>query len=198
MSGLVFFRDNVFRHMGGIRCFVFCISDNVTSSPGFAIGNLRNIGNQVFSPIFQKSCSPGECRAIFSGKKLNIIDELAECDFGEFENKNYQELDGNEHYQSWIDSGGLLPFPGGESREEFKRRNVTGFQKAVNGCLRNGISLAALVVHGGTIMNVMEEYADEDRSFYDWHVQNGKGYEVEIDPELWKKGRKFLHVIREL
>ena len=45
-------------------------------------------------------------------------------------------------------------------------------------------------------MNVMEEYADEDRSFYDWHVQNGKGYEVEIDPELWKKGRKFLHVIR--
>ena len=133
---------------------------------------------------------------LFGDPKVRIIDQLAECDFGEFENKNYQELDGNEHYQSWIDSGGLLPFPGGESREEFKRRNVTGFQKAVNGCLRNGISLAALVVHGGTIMNVMEEYADEDRSFYDWHVQNGKGYEVEIDPELWKKGRKFLHVIR--
>lgn len=145
-----------------------------------------------YDPLYPDSRNP------FSGKKLNIIDELAECDFGEFENKNYQELDGNEHYQSWIDSGGLLPFPGGESREEFKRRNVTGFQKAVNGCLRNGISLAALVVHGGTIMNVMEEYADEDRSFYDWHVQNGKGYEVEIDPELWKKGRKFLHVIREL
>ena len=135
---------------------------------------------------------------LFGDPKVRIIDQLAECDFGEFENKNYQELDGHEHYQSWIDSGGLLPFPGGESREEFKRRNVTGFQKAVNGCLRNGISLAALVVHGGTIMNVMEEYADEDRSFYDWHVQNGKGYEVEIDPELWKKGRKFLHVIREL
>ena len=135
---------------------------------------------------------------LFGDPKVRIIDQLAECDFGEFENKNYQELDGNEHYQSWIDSGGLLPFPGGESREELKRRNVTGFQKAVNGCLRNGISLAALVVHGGTIMNVMEEYADEDRSFYDWHVQNGKGYEVEIDPELWKKGRKFLHVIREL
>ena len=25
---------------------------------------------------------------LFPGKKLNIIDELAECDFGEFENKN--------------------------------------------------------------------------------------------------------------
>ena len=126
------------------------------------------------------------------------IPEWREMDFGEFEGKNYIELQKNPNYQAWIDSNGTLPFPGGESREEFKRRNVTGFQKAVNGCLRNGISLAALVVHGGTIMNVMEEYADEDRSFYDWHVQNGKGYEVEIDPELWKKGRKFLHVIREL
>ena len=135
---------------------------------------------------------------LFPGKKLNIIDELAECDFGEFENKNYLELDGNEHYQAWIDSGGLLSFPGGESREKFKRRNMIGFQKAVNGCIRGEISLAALVVHGGTIMNVMEEYADEERSFYDWHVKNGRGYEVEIDTELWKKGRKFLHLVWEL
>ena len=29
---------------------------------------------------------------LFPGKKLNIIDELAECDFGEFENKNYKEI----------------------------------------------------------------------------------------------------------
>lgn len=135
---------------------------------------------------------------LFPGKKLNIIDELAECDFGEFENKNYMELSGNELYQAWVDSGGLLPFPGGESREEFKHRNVIGFQRAVNGCIRGGLSMAALVVHGGTIMNVMEEYADEERSFYDWHVKNGKGYEVEIDPQLWKKGRKFLHKLQEL
>ena len=137
-------------------------------------------------------------KILFPGKKLNIIDELAECDFGEFENKNYLELDGNEHYQAWIDSGGLLPFPGGESREGFNRRNVTGFQMAVNNCIRGGLFFAALVVHGGTIMNIMEEYADENRSFYEWHIKNGKGYEVEIDPELWKKDRKFIHMTREL
>lgn len=135
---------------------------------------------------------------LFPEKKLNIIDELAECDFGEFENKNYLELDGNENYQAWIDSGGLLPFPGGESREEFKRRNVIGFQKAVNSCIRKEIKSAALVVHGGTIMNIMEEYADEKRPFYDWHVQNGRGFEVEIDTESWKKGQKALHMTREL
>ncbi len=83
---------------------------------------------------------PRQQEFFFREKQLNIIDELAECDFGEFENKNYQELDGNANYQSWIDSGGLLPFPGGESGEEFNKTNVTGFQKAVNGCLRKWIS----------------------------------------------------------
>lgn len=133
-------------------------------------------------------------KILFPGKKLNIIDELAECDFGEFENKNYLELDGNEHYQAWIDSGGLLPFPGGESRESFKRRNVTGFQKAVNSCIRGGLFTAALLVHGGTIMNIMEEYADIRKPFYEWHVKNGGGYEVELDERMWQNGRKQLRV----
>ena len=48
-----------------------------------------------------------------------IIRELSECDFGEFENRNYKELSGNTAYQAWIDSNGTLPFPGGESREDF-------------------------------------------------------------------------------
>ena len=131
---------------------------------------------------------------LFPEQKVRIIDQLAECDFGAFENKNYKELSDDPRYQAWIDSNGTLPFPGGESREEFKRRNVTGFQKAVNGCLRNGISLAALVVHGGTIMNIMEEYADIQKPFYEWHVRNGGGYEVELDENLWKNGRKQLRV----
>ena len=68
---------------------------------------------------------------LFPGKSFHIIEELSECDFGEFENKNYKELSGNQDYQRWIDSNGTLPFPGGESREAFKHRSLTGFQKAV-------------------------------------------------------------------
>ena len=36
---------------------------------------------------------------LFPGEPVHIIEELAECDFGEFENKNYRELDGNPKYQ---------------------------------------------------------------------------------------------------
>ena len=131
---------------------------------------------------------------LFPGKKLNIIDELAECDFGEFENKNYKELSGDPRYQAWIDSNGILAFPGGESKDECATRNLEGFQRAVSACIREEITEAALVVHGGTIMNIMEEYADIQKPFYEWHVRNGGGYEVELDENLWKNGRKQLRV----
>ena len=111
-----------------------------------------------------------------------------------FENKNYKELSGNQNYQRWIDSNGTLPFPGGESREAFKCRSLTGFQKAVTQCIRNNIKTAALVIHGGTIMNIMEEYADRPRAFYEWHVKNGGGYLAELEPALWQKGRRELCV----
>ena len=85
---------------------------------------------------------------LFPGEPVHIIEELAECDFGEFENKNYKELEGNPHYQEWIDSNGTLPFPGGESREGFKSRNLRGFDRVVSGCIRSHVAEAALVIHG--------------------------------------------------
>ena len=52
-------------------------------------------------------------RILFPDHSLHTVEELAECDFGDFENKNYQELAGNPDYQEWIESGGMLPFPNG-------------------------------------------------------------------------------------
>ena len=65
---------------------------------------------------------------------------LAECDFGEFENKNYKELSDNPHYQEWIDSNGTLPFPGGESKEECADRNLKGFDEVLKACRDEGIT----------------------------------------------------------
>ena len=133
---------------------------------------------------------------LFPGKKLNIIDELAECDFGEFENKNYKELSDNPHYQQWVDSNGTLPFPGGESKEQCRDRNLDGLEKIIDICLKNKIQEAAAVVHGGTIMNIMEAYGEPKKSFYDWHAGNGQGYLVEVDTEAWKQGNKTLKVLK--
>ena len=57
------------------------------------------------------------------------IPEFAECRFGEFEYKNYAELNGNSDYQRYIDSGGTTAFPGGETKSEFTDRVMRGFEK---------------------------------------------------------------------
>lgn len=131
---------------------------------------------------------------LFPEKELQIIPDLAECDFGDFENKNYKELSGNEDYQAWIDSNGTLPFPGGESREEFRERSLRGFDLAAAKCIEEKKNCAALVIHGGTIMNIMAEYGIPARSFYDWHVKNGGGYLVEFEETEWQNGRCTLHL----
>lgn len=63
---------------------------------------------------------------IYGNQSCQIIEKWKEMNFGSFEGKTYLELNGNKDYQRWIDSGGTLPFPGGESREEFILRCRAG------------------------------------------------------------------------
>lgn len=95
--------------------------------------------------------------ALFYPTKVPIlIPNLKETNFGEFEGKNYQELSGNIRYQSWIDSNGTLPFPDGESPEEFKKRSQLAFEQCMKQALHAKASSVSFVIHGGTIMSIME------------------------------------------
>ena len=104
----------------------------------------------------------------FDRKKMQKVTDLRECDFGDFENKNYKELSGNGDYQAWIDSNGTLPFPNGESMDAFKSRCLEAFARIVEEVSgaeqewiasgKTGIFRAGIVVHGGTIMAILEQY----------------------------------------
>ena len=120
---------------------------------------------------------------LFSGQETIVIPELTECDFGRFENKNYLELSGDPDYQAFIDSNGTTPFPEGESREDFRKRSLAGFQKAVELCIAENAQSAAIVAHGGTIMNILEALAEPRRSFYEWHLKNGEAWHVQVYTE---------------
>ena len=129
---------------------------------------------------------------LFPGKSFHIIEELSECDFGEFENKNYKELSGNQDYQRWIDSNATIPFPGGESREGFRSRCLLGWKKVISVCQEQQKKSAAVVTHGGVIMNLMETVTAFEKSFYEWHVKNLCGYSIYIEKELEKNGKLDL------
>lgn len=130
-------------------------------------------------------CSPMKrciqtAELIYPDKKIAVYDDLQECDFGEFEGKNYSDLSENSDYQKWIDSGGEIPFPGGESRFAFIKRCTSSFQQTVS---EVNCDTAAFIVHGGTIMAILEKYAVPKKSFYDYQVGNDCGYITEFDGE---------------
>ncbi len=157
--------------------------------------NLRQkLDNNIYPPVQQVFCSPLlRCRQtadlLYPHLAPQIIDDLRECDFGEFENLNYQDLSGNPAYQAWIDSNGTLPFPGGESREQFAARCVRGFEHIVADLLAQGVSAAALVVHGGTIMALLDAFTGGD--YYDFACDNGDGWLVSLDEQIWAAKRRF-------
>ena len=123
-------------------------------------------------------------KIIYPDKKIVVSENLKECDFGNFEGKNYLELSGDANYQNWIDSGGTMAFPNGENPSDFKKRCIAEFDKTVSEYAEN--TVLAFVVHGGTIMSVLEKYAYPKGGYYDFQVQNAHGYITEFD------GRKII------
>ncbi len=110
---------------------------------------------------------------LYPGVKPELVPDFRECDFGDFEGKNYAELNGNTAYQAWIDSGGELPFPNGESRAKFAERCVDAFRAL---CLFDAGEDCAVVAHGGTVMAIMAAFAKPERSYFDYQPKCGEGY----------------------
>lgn len=119
-----------------------------------------------------------------------VIEEFREMDFGAFEGKNYKELQGDAGYQAWIDSNGILPFPGGEGQAEFEERCRVGLFRMIEQlggmdttkstlrksslCSAKEPLRAAVIVHGGTIMALLGAYGE--LSYFDYQCGNGSGY----------------------
>ena len=104
---------------------------------------------------------------LYPTQKPVFFRDLRECDFGDFEGKNYQELTGYADYQAWVDSGGTAPFPHGEASDAFKSRCAAAFRLIMAGM----DGTAAFIVHGGTIMAICEAFHGGE--FYSYHLPNG-------------------------
>lgn len=144
---------------------------------------IRQLQKKKVKPADMVFCGPMlRCRQsaalLFPEKKPLLVEPWREMDFGTFEGKTYRELSGDREYQRWIDSGGTLPFPGGESREELMERSIQGFSdmmtlvaERMEEQKKSKIPVAA-VLHGGNIMSIMSRLTGED--YFDFQIKNGE------------------------
>jgi len=166
--------------------------------------NLLPVARVYTSP--RKRCL--ETAAILYPDCFPIVKEsLSECDFGEFEYCNYEELNGNPFYQRFIDSMGMSGFPKGEDRLTFQKRVVSGFLEIMEEEKLHKEEDIAFVVHGGTIMAILdfcqriengskcqkEEY--QFCAFYHWQVGNGEGYMAEV---VWEETGFHLKNVKKI
>ena len=116
---------------------------------------------------------------------LIVVPEFMEMNFGAFEYMSWQEIDQDSDpahraaYQRYIDSGGETAFPGGESKAEFTCRVCDGFERAVRPLMQTQQDIA-IVAHGGTIMALMERYAEPHKPYFEWSVKPGEGYRLNV------------------
>lgn len=122
---------------------------------------------------------------LFPGRPVILVPGFSECQFGRFEYKNYKELSGDPDYQRWIDSGGTIGFPGGESRLAFQDRCERAFLKALTEAKQASCRSVAMVIHGGTIMALLSRLGVPETSYFDWQVGNGEQVEV------WERAGKL-------
>ena len=153
-----------------------------------------------YPPVQQVIVSPMKrciqtAELIYPKNQVTQEELLKECDFGIFEGKTYEELKDKAEYQAWLDSGGTIAFPEGEDQKEFRLRCVKGMLCQIDRLCKENVESAAFVVHGGTIMAVLEQLAEDQKYFYHWQVENGGGYRILVDEEEWKSG---VHRFREI
>ncbi|MDE6981877.1 MAG: histidine phosphatase family protein, partial [Lachnospiraceae bacterium] len=142
---------------------------------------------QVFSSPMKRCIRTAEI--LYPGKEIFVVEEFRETDFGSFENKNYEELKGEKEYRDWLLAGGRGDFPGGEPREEVRKRVMQGFDKVMFKVWSQNLKESALIVHGGTIMHLMEAYGGEKKDFYEYQIGNGEYLSLSITEDL-RGGRR--------
>ncbi|RBW70326.1 histidine phosphatase family protein [Bacillus taeanensis] len=115
-----------------------------------------------------------------------------EIHFGDWEERTYDQLKEFENYRSWLNDITSCSPPNGEHYQTFKQRIMVGWIEIVEDILKNGASEAVVVTHGGPIRVLLEQFAAEIKSFWEWHISPGEGIQLVFTKNLLKEGKRCI------
>ncbi len=116
-------------------------------------------------------------RAFYGDVPHEAVQGLMERNFGVFENKPLEEISRMPEFSVWMERRDDYVIPGGESFAQLKERVLASF----NDLISKGRDFM-IVIHGGPIGVIMSElFPGENREFYMWQPENGKGYVVTFE-----------------
>lgn len=156
-----------------------------------AAGALPEVRHVFVTPL---SRTQQTARILFPDAEQTVLPALREMDFGDFENRNADEMHDDMAYRVWVDGGCLGACPNGEATPEFTERVCEGFLAALRSIPADARQ-AFFVVHGGVIMAIMSRFARPEITYYDAWVKNCAGYVCTPSDE---NGRLILTDVRRI
>lgn len=153
-------------------------------------------GTQVVFTSPLKRCVE-TAQIIYPDIKPLVIDQLSECDFGDWENKSADDLKSDSLFQKWLAGENGVKPPNGESPTEFTQRICGVFEQIVEGMMKTGNTEAVVITHGGVIMTLLSVYGIPRAKPFEWVMDNGFGYSARVNPMLWQRDR-VLEVYRKI
>lgn len=145
-------------------------------------------GTQVVFTSPLKRCTE-TCKILYPEQTPLVIDNLSECNFGEWEGKTAEELKGNSDFEKWLAGDSSVKPPKGESNADFTRRICLIFESMVDGLIKTGTTESVIVTHGGVIMTLLAIYGMPQAKPFEWVMDNGFGYSMRITPILWQRDK---------
>ncbi len=128
---------------------------------------------------------------LYPNRLLQRIDRLREYDFGVFEGQQAKDLAGTEMFLRWNQSGMSAPPEGAESITSFAERVAAGLQEILDDMMKNNITSAAAILHGGVILNLLSVFAYPKRDPMMWMTPCGTGFTALINAQLWQRDGVF-------
>ncbi|MGE7765410.1 histidine phosphatase family protein [Peribacillus sp. NPDC096540] len=151
-----------------------------TDSPLSIKGEKEILGLRGSYPQYEKIHTSDLPRCIETARLLfpDVVPikhtAFREMNFGSWEGRTYEELKTDGDYQKWLERPMEAMVPGGESYLEFSGRVQKGWNQLISG----EESQYVLMTHGGVVRELLVRYAPVEKSFFDWGISHGMGYEL--------------------
>ncbi len=144
---------------------------------------------KVYSSPLRRCLETAEI--IYPNRYVKIIENLCECDFGDFEYKTQEELEDLPEYTEWLKGGYDACPPHGESFGDFTIRILDGLEEVFKDMMKEQISRAAVITHAGVIMNLLSGYGLPKAAPANFAVNQGEGFQINLSTYLWHRGPVF-------
>ncbi|MCQ2406456.1 MAG: histidine phosphatase family protein, partial [Oscillospiraceae bacterium] len=119
---------------------------------------------------------------LFPRARQIIVPGLREMDFGDFENRNYKDMENDPDYRAWVEAQCVPACPNGEDMEGFAARCAEAFAGLIKGFIAEGRERAVFVVHGGTIMSLNYVFLRPEVPYYEGTIKNCRGFSYTLGP----------------